>query len=209
MAQSSQSFPTEDNLMQLTPSQVSRFYGIWFPLLKFVNSKKKVVSPSLFKEPINPADILPVRDALWADDSLLEMFARENPAALSSENLAIVRSWRSRVEDTFYVVKHLKKYSIFLTQHDDESSDEELTRVYGVLGLASSLDETLMFDPPCALKTVLIPFEGQITYDSLLVSYPISFGRNVTGRLNRTYQSARKSGVIIESLERTKLTLVR
>ena len=199
----------EDNLMQLTPSQVSRFYGIWFPLMRFVNSKKKIVSASLLKEPVNPADILPVRDALWADDSLLEMFARENPAHLSSEDLTVTRSWRTRVEDTFYVVKHLKKHSIFLTNHDDESSDEELTKAYAVLGLASPLDATLMFDPPCAIKTVLIPFEGQITYDSLLVGYPISFGRNVTGRLNRSYQDAKKSGAIIESLERTKLALVR
>jgi hypothetical protein len=194
--------------MQLTPSQVSRFYGIWFPLLKFVASKKKLVSTSVFKEPINPADILPVRDALWADDSLLEMFARQNPAALSSEDLGIVRSWRSRVEGNFYVLKHLKKHSIFLTDEDDKSSDEELS-VYGVLGLSSELDETLMFEPPCAIKTVLIPFEGQITYDSLLMSYPVSFGRNITGRLNRIYQSAKKNGAIIESLERTKLTLVR
>jgi hypothetical protein len=195
--------------MQLTPSQVSRFYGIWFPLLKFVNSKKKVASPSVFKEPINPADILPVRDALWGNDTLLDMFARENPAALSLEDLAIVRSWRSRVEDTFYVVKHLKQYSIFLTEHDDELSEKELTSVYGVLGLASPLGETLMFDPPCMIKTVLIPFEGKITYDSLLMSYPITFGRNVTARLNRTYQGAKKSGAIIESIERVKLSLVR
>ena len=71
--------------MQLTPSQVSRFYGIWFPLLRFVNKKKRVVSHSLLKEPIDPADILPVRDALWADDSLLETFARENPADRATE----------------------------------------------------------------------------------------------------------------------------
>jgi hypothetical protein len=66
-----------------------------------------------------------------------------------------------------------------------ESSGEELTGVYGMIGLASPLDETLLFDPPCAIKTVLIPFEGQITYDSLLLSYP----HDIWAQCHRTTKS--------------------
>lgn len=59
------------------------------------------------------------------------------------------------------------------------------------------------------VKAVLIPFEGKITYDSLFISRPISFGGNITRTLNSDYQSAKKSGQIITSLERAPLALVR
>jgi len=82
-------------------------------------------------------------------------------------------------------------------------------KVYGVVGISDPLQDTLLFDVPCMVKTVLIPFEGRITYDSLLVSYPVSFGRNVRGSLNRDYQEARRRGAIIEKLERAEMALVR
>jgi hypothetical protein len=110
------------------------------------------------------------------------------------------------VEGSFFVTKHLKKYSVFVSS---ESSDGGDSKIYGVHGLNTSLEDTLLFGVPCMLKTVLIPFEGKITYDSLLISYPISLGRNISESLNRDYQDARKRGAIIEVLERAELALVR
>jgi hypothetical protein len=62
---------------------------------------------------------------------------------------------------------------------------------------------------PVMIKATLIPFEGQITYDSLFTSYPISFGRGIAASLNRDYHNAKKRGAIIDSLNRPTLTLVR
>lgn len=43
--------------MQLTTSQAQRFYGIWFPLLRFVNQKRSVIKQSLLLgESLNPND---------------------------------------------------------------------------------------------------------------------------------------------------------
>ncbi len=192
--------------MQLTPPQVNRFYGIWFPLLRFVNQKRKVIDETLLRtESLNPNDAAVVRNSLWSDDRLLEDFVCENPAALSDADLAVVKSWRFRVSGTFLVVKHLKKYSVLVS---GESSGSEGPKVYGVVGLNCPLED-ILFDLPCMIKATLIPFEGTITYDSLFTSYPIILGRNITGTLNRDYQRAKKRGTIIESLGRADLAIVR
>lgn len=193
--------------MQLSPSQVNRFYGIWFAMLRFVNKERKLIKDSLLSGVgVEPNDAIIVRDVLWSDNRVLDAFIKANPENLSPDDLEIARSWRWRVEDTFFVTKHLKKYSVFISSEHSGSDD---CKIYGVYGLNSALEDTLMFEPPCMVKTVLLPFEGKITYDSLLISYPISFGRNIRGSLNRDYQEARRRGAIIESLERAEMALVR
>lgn len=189
--------------MHLTAEEVQRFYAIWFPLLRYVNANKKVVPDSLLlKDSWNGNDAALIRDALWDDSKLLETFAQENPARLSERDLSVARSWRWHVKDTFFVIKHLKKHSIFVASNSGKS------KVYTVLGLSGPLEDTL-FETVCMVKAVLIPFEGKITYDSLLVCHSISFGGNITRTLNSDYQAAKRSGQIITSLERAPLALAR
>jgi hypothetical protein len=117
--------------MQLPPDQVERFYAIWKPLLLFVNRRLQLVPEMLapdFKGPWVIEHVRKLRDALWADDSLRTDFVAENPAGLSAADLAIVDSWSSRVAGRFFVLRHLKKCSVFLSEKDQT--------VYGVLGLA-------------------------------------------------------------------------
>ncbi len=192
--------------MQLTTSQAQRFYGIWFPLLRFANQKRRVIKESLLLgESLNPTDAAIVREVLWSDDRLLEEFVRRNPARLPDADLRVVESWRWRVAGRFLVVKHLKKYSVLIS---GEQSSHAGPEVYGVVGINCPLDDVI-YDTPCMIQATLIPFEGKITYDSLFSSYSISFGRNITGTLNQDYQNAKKRGAIIESLERAALELVR
>src|SRR5438067_2312563 len=102
--------------MQLSPSQVNRFYGVWFSLLRFVNRERALINESLLSGVgVNPHDAIVVRDVLWSDDKLLEAFVKTNPEMLSADDLEIARTWRWRVEDTFFVIKHLKKYSVFVS----------------------------------------------------------------------------------------------
>ncbi len=54
--------------------------------------------------------------------------------------------------------------------------------VYGVLGLVSTIEETVPMPLPVYTQAVLLPFEHHIIYDSLLASYqertcPISSSR--------------------------------
>lgn len=104
--------------MNLSPQQTERFYRIWFALLNYVNDEEHL-APNFPDTPgqgaIDPADALRIRDAVWADDALRESFIATNSAGLPPEDLALVASWQYRVAGKFYIMRHLKKYSVFLT----------------------------------------------------------------------------------------------
>ncbi len=180
--------------MQLPPEQVERFYAIWKPLMLFVNRRQKLVPEMLHEDFAGPwlvPNVHTIRNALWADDSLLEAFLAENPAHLSPEDQAIVASWRHRLEGGFFVLRHLKKHSLFLAEKE--------TTLYGVLGLTSPLAEVVPF-VPCYVKAVLLPFDDVIIYDSLIVPYNVTFGRGIRSGLERQYRDAKERGAIVTSL---------
>ena len=182
--------------MHLLEKEVERFYGIWFPLLHFVNQNRKV-APSFPKEWRNanvpPEVAVPIRNALWEDDALREAFISENPARLSPDDLALIDSWKHRVADNFFIFRHLKKYTIFI----DGSSP---SNGYGVQGIISSLEEIVGSYLPIYVKAVLLPFEDRIIYDSLLSYYPIQFGAGYRSSLNDTYRDIQERGGIITKL---------
>jgi hypothetical protein len=182
--------------MHLNESEVARFYSIWFPLLHFVNQHRNVV-PAFPKEwrnsGVSPEVAVPVRDTLWEDDALREAFIAENPAGLSQDDLALVESWKHRIEDNFFIFRHLKKYTVFI----DGSSP---ANAYGVQGITGSLEEIIGPYLPMYVKAVLIPFEDRIIYDSLLSSYPIHFGGGYRRSLRETYRDIQERGGIITKL---------
>ena len=181
--------------MHLPPEQIVRFYHIWFALLRFVNEQRQLVSdvPMSYEEgALSPADAMKLRNALWADETLLEHFIATNPADLSSPDLALVESWRYRKAGSFYIFRALKAYTVFL-------SDRAPQHAYGVLGLVSSFEELAPVPLPAYTEAVLLPFEGQITYDGLLQPYAVSFGANIRRRLNDAYRNAKeREGIITE-----------
>lgn len=181
--------------MQLNETEVERFYGIWKPLLLFVNRRLRLVPDMLdpqFAGPWHIDKAMTLRDALWADDTLREAFVAENPAGLSSDDLGIAAGWQHRVAGTFSVLRHLKRYSIFISED---------STVYGVLGLTSPLSEVTPF-VPTYLKAVLLPFTDRIIYDSLLLPYNVHLGPGIRSNLEHLYADARERGAIVTSLPR-------
>jgi hypothetical protein len=179
--------------VQLNPEEVRRFYAIWQPLILFVNRRLRL-APSMLRSGFDglwePSEVKRIRDAMWADDSLREAFVAENPATLSAEDLAIVDAWKYRKAGKFFLVKHLKKYSVLV---GDGST------VYGVLGLTNPLSEVVPFTP-CYAETVLLPFDGRIIYDSLIVPFNVMLGPGIRRDLEQTYRDAKERGAIITSL---------
>ena len=186
--------------MQLLPHQIERFYRIWFALFHYVNEQRQLV-PTLPDVPtegsISPPDAFKLRNALWADDTLRERFIATNPAGLSAADLAVVESWRYRLAGTFFIVRHLKKYTVFLMDQPPEHA-------YGVLGLVSPIEEVVGLVLPLLVQAVLLPFEGQIIYDSLLQPYTVTFGGNIRHRLNETYRTIQEREGITTMLEPSK-----
>ncbi|MBV9712093.1 MAG: hypothetical protein JO011_14395, partial [Ktedonobacteraceae bacterium] len=140
--------------MRLSPRDTQRFYHIWFALLNYINAQLYIVpdfpdAPG--NEPISTEVTVQLRDALWDHDDLRERFIADNPAQLSAADLAIVESWQYRVADSFSIVRSLQKYTIFL-------SHTAPAHAYGVLGLVSTIEETLPLPLPVYAKAVLLPF---------------------------------------------------
>jgi hypothetical protein len=100
---------------------------------------------------------LKVRDALLSHTDLIEAFAEENPAGLTTDELDIVRSWQHIVHGKFYVLRQLKKYMVFL-------STDEQPIAYGVLALSQPFEELVGPYLPVLTQTVLLPFKDVIVY---------------------------------------------
>lgn len=186
--------------MKVSPAQADRFFAVWFQLLEYVNEARHLVArtPSA-SAPYTVEEALPIRDALWADDSLLDAFVSENPAGLSAELLDTVAGWKHRVSKLFVVWKHYKKHTIFLAAPD----------AYAVLGLRSELEEILPRPPPTLVDAVLLPFEGVIITDGLLVSRNVLLGPGIRRGLKEEYDRAVERGTIWSSLPREALCAPR
>ncbi|MDQ6695820.1 MAG: hypothetical protein M3014_15655 [Chloroflexota bacterium] len=183
--------------MVLEAEEVEQFYRVWFPLLHFVNKKLGLVEsfPASGRgASVAPADVLKLREALWADDSLRESFIEQNPSGLTPDDLALIASWKYRLAGKFFVFRYLKKYTVLL-------SDESPVRAYGVHGLVSPIEDVLGPYVPIYVETVLLPFGDRITYDSLMVPYRVVFGPGIRAGLNDDYRHAQEGGGIVTSLQ--------
>jgi hypothetical protein len=179
--------------MQLEPNEAARFVRIHSAVLAYVNTRTEagndVCTPAQMAKA--PAELRArIRDALAEHPDWLDGFVEENPFSLSAEDLAIVRTWKHAVHGRMYVLRHLKKYTVFLT--------ESPPKAYGVLGLFDSLRD-LAPAPPHLVETTLLPYKGAIIYDGLLAGYSISFGGGIKRMLNDTYNRAKAEHGIITS----------
>jgi len=183
--------------MILTHTDTERFYQIWWSLLKYVNDRENLVvdfpeNPN--KSGISPEVAFKIRGALWASPEHLHGFVEANPAGLTEEDLALAASWHRRVSGDFIIMKHLKKHSVFLLDSDKPAA-------FGVLGLMSPIDEVLPYSPPVMVKAVLLPFEGKITYDGLVLPYSIHFGGGIRRGFSQSLRTATELNGLITSLE--------
>ena len=125
--------------MNLTCDEGKLFYDLYAALLSFVNRKLKVSSEQFAdaQEYMStpPEARLAIRDALFAQRELIDVFVKENPGSLPPDQLEVVRSWKHAVVGKFYIFRHLALYTVFLT------SGGSPNKAYGVLGLADPLEE--------------------------------------------------------------------
>jgi hypothetical protein len=183
--------------MNLPLEEVEQFFRIQQSLMFFVNQRLKVVP----EKPATPAEyaLLPaatrlkVHQALSDHKELVDAFADENPFQLSAADLEIARSWKHLVTGTFYALRPLQKYMVFL-------STTEPVVAYGVHALFEPFEVVMGTQLPRMIKTTLLPFAGKIVYDGIAESYNISFGPGIRRRLNEEYKEAKERVGIVASL---------
>ncbi len=185
--------------MKLTPEETDLFYKLFCSLLGYTNQKLQVVpgreTPSppreLWQWPME--DRSAIRDALWEHaEELISSFVRENPFGFSAQELDIVESWKHFLYGDFMLVSQLKKHAVFF--------DQKQGVPYGVLALTEDFADMLGPRLPLYIKTVLLPFNGQITYDGFLAAFPILFGRGASRSILSGYQQAKAKYGIVTSL---------
>ena len=183
-------------ISNLENEEGDHFYKLWIPLLGTV----KTNCDALEGETGSPDGkrtmmINDVRDKLWAHPEWIDDHLAGEGAGLPEEDKEILRSWRDNfVFGRFAVMRHLKKYSVFMPLSGD-------ARLYGVIGITDSVEDTLiMYSVPCVVETALIPFKGRIIYDSLLAVSPVSFGGGFKKSFNEQYNDAKAVTGIIEAL---------
>ena len=191
--------------MVLDPQELDLFFRLHRTLMFFVTQRLRAIpdtptTPEAFSG-LSPQKRIKVRDAFLAHLDLIQIFAEENPAHLSDDELAIVRSWRHLVAGKFYIFRELKKYTVFLAA-------EGPTTVYGVLALSQPFEELIGPSLPVLVQTVLLPFKDQIVYDGLLNSYRISFGPGIRRSLNESFKEAKSQQGIVTSLPMSERVLV-
>lgn len=183
--------------MLLEHRELDLFFKLHRTLMFLVNQRLRVIpdkiaTPEEFAA-LSPEVRLKVRDALVANVDLIESFAGENPARLSDDDLAIVRSWRHLVPGKFYVFRELKKYTVFLSTGGQPVA-------YGVSALSQPFEDLIGPYLPVLTQTVLLPFKDKIVYDGLMSSFRISFGPGIRRNLNQDFKDAKARHGIVTSL---------
>jgi len=182
--------------MKLSEEDTKLFYKLYTALLVYTNQQKGIIRSVTTVEEFmkSPSEeINKVREALHGQPELIDAFVQENHFNFSQDELEIVRSWKNFLKAEFYLFRYLKKYAIFL---DNRSPP----KAYGVLALQSDFQDKVSQELPVYLKTVLLPFKGQIIHDGILIPYPVSFGPGIRQDLKERYQEAKARFGIITSL---------
>jgi hypothetical protein len=180
----------------LLPEDGKLFFELMWKLQYYVNQKngfhKNITSFDVYAN-LPTEKKLKARDALWEHPELIEAYAQENPDSLPPEELDIVQKWKGFIKGSFFLLRHLKKGSIFIGESD---------QVYSVHGIQDALEDVIpAYALPEMFLAILLPFKGQIIYDGLLQGYSIHIGGGIRSNLNHTYAVAKQKDRIITTLE--------
>ncbi|MFH1170392.1 MAG: hypothetical protein V1704_02440 [Candidatus Vogelbacteria bacterium] len=121
--------------MNIPEADIELFFKLHPALLQFVNQRLRIFPNIKTAKDLKVSgveNVNQVRTELWGRMELISDFISENPVNLSENELAIVASWKHFIKGKFYILRHLKKYSIFLTEAGP-------TKAYGVCSLNTPL----------------------------------------------------------------------
>ena len=187
--------------MMLTQPEIEQFYKLWYTLVWGINERHEVIPR--FKRPVygtqvtvNIEEFSKIRSAMWDNPEWIDEFlAGRGNDEFDEQEREIVEGWRRHfVKGRFFVLKHLKKYSVLMT------FEGEPTLLYGVHGISDSIEGTMPYPVPFLVDLVLIPFKDKIIYDSLASVTNIRFGPGYRSAAKEWYDEAKKKYGIIEAL---------
>ena len=182
-------------MSSLTVREIDLFFSMWLGLLAYVNDKYGISKN--FGHPQKPAGlnqktVVKLKDKLWEHTGVIDEYI-DSVWDMPNEHIQILQGWKKGIAGTFFVLKHLKNYSIFL--------DDKNKALYGVKGITNPISDVLSKQTlPAMVETMLLPFGDQIIYDTLLYTKNILFGSNIRRELNEMYSEIKQEKGIISCL---------
>jgi hypothetical protein len=178
--------------MRLSEEEYYEFLDIHQSMLLFAGQKQGLLDSEMDLDEFRLSsgkEKLTSREALYQTPGIIDEYVEANPFDLSEEELAIALGFKDFLAGTFYVVKYLKKHTIFLK--DDVA--------YGVLSLSDPLQDILGNMSPVYVQAVLLPYRGKIVYDGIIISSSIYFGGGIRTSINQDYNEAKANyGIVTE-----------
>jgi len=185
--------------MQIPEAEGRLFHELHAGLQLLVNRRYRVVDPVESVESfmaLPPEHRIKTRNALYEHPECFDAFLEETDLSHIPDAAKIVTGWRDhRVAGDFYILRHLKRHTVFLSWSDPP-------RAFGVLGLVDPL-ERFVPHPPAMATAVLLPLRGRIIYDGFLLTPGpmIVFGGGIRRALEDSFREAKaRSGGVITSL---------
>ena len=181
--------------MTLNKEEVRKFFKLWFEILTFTNHKYELFPKvDVITQNLEMNIYVTLRDKLWEDEKLLDEYLLQAGVFHTPDEIEIIQSWKRRLKGDYYLIKHLKRYSVFMNAKDDK-------RLYGVIGISDPIKKTLADKSlPIALKAVFLPFAGKIIYDGVFSVYPVTIGPGIKASFHEEYMQIKKESGIITTL---------
>lgn len=185
--------------MNLSQTDISLFYKLWYELNWSINQKYGIVpgfDKPIYGQRVDQQTFITIRNELWKNPHWIDEFLSDNEFGnLNEVERGMLSRWRNEyVQGRFLIMKHTNKYSVFM------NTDQNGT-LYGVCGISNSFKDLIPAAAlPLMVETVLIPFKDKIICDSLLNTYNVSFGSGMRGEFKESYNIAKKKLGIIEQM---------
>ncbi len=187
-----------------TESQFAvQFYKLWYKLIYWINENYKITAPfpvPVYGQKVDEEPFIVIREKLWDNPFYIAKFLASNAADdLNEAERKTLSGWNSKfMKGKFIIHKHLADYSVF--QLIEPTSAGE--KLYGVRGITNSIEDVLDEKAlPLIVDAVLLPFNGEIVYDTFLAPYYISFSGNMKKSFAKFYKETSHSNGIITSLD--------
>jgi hypothetical protein len=131
---------------------------------------------------------------MWENPEWITGVLTDKKADIPNHLRPIITDWnRNYVQDSFIIMSHQPKYSIFM-------GTKEPNKAYGVHGISDSIEDTCTIPTPYVANTVLLPFNNRIIFGSILFPHNKTFNQNEIALINTAYKKAVDDFGIIEVL---------
>lgn len=152
---------------RLTKRELNLLGSLYSGFLHFAEGKlkpKRRIDLNMPKELLHNT-MIRLRDTVFKNRKLIDVFVKENPNKHTPQELAIVSQWKYARVGWCYIIRCMKHHAEFL----GSTSKFRLTNeVFVVHSRGESFEQIVHMPLPVFVRTVLLPFKDKIIFDGIL-----------------------------------------